>query len=58
LYCWSSFGLRFGPGLLRRLPGAQKSVAIAGALALILALLALAQATHLEQPLNRWQSVE
>jgi len=50
-------GLRFGPGLLRRLPGAQKSIAIAGALALILALIALAQATHLEQPLNRWQSV-
>jgi hypothetical protein len=50
-------GLRFGPGLLRRLPGAQKSVAIAGALAFILALIALAQATHLEQPLNRWQSV-
>ena len=50
-------GLRFGPGLLRRLSGAQKSVAIAGALALVLALIALAQATHLEQPLNRWQSV-
>ena len=49
--------LRFGPGLLRRLPGAQKSVAIAGALAFILALIALAQASHLEQPLNRWQSV-
>jgi hypothetical protein len=50
-------GLHFGPGLLRRLPGAQKSVAIAGGLALVLALIALAQATHLEQPLNRWQSV-
>ena len=50
-------GLHFGPGLLRRLPGAQKSVAIAGALAIVLALIALAQATHLEQPLNRWQSV-
>ncbi len=50
-------GLRFGPGLLRRVPGAQKSVAIAGALAFILALIALAQATHLEQPLTRWQSV-
>jgi hypothetical protein len=50
-------GLRFGPGLLRRLPGAQKSVAIAGALAFILAVIALAQATHLEQPLTRWQSV-
>lgn len=50
-------GLRFGPGLLRRLPGAQKSVAIAGAIAFVLALIALAQATHLEQPLSRWQSV-
>ena len=50
-------GVHFGPGLLRRLSGAQKSVAIAGALAIILALIALAQATHLEQPLNRWQSV-
>ena len=50
-------GLHFGPELLRRLPGAQKSMAIAGALAIVLALIALAQATHLEQPLNRWQSV-
>ena len=50
-------GLRFGPGLLRRLPGTQKSVAMTGAIALVLALIALAQATHLEQPLNRWQSV-
>jgi len=50
-------GLHFGPGLLRRLPGAQKSVAIAGALALVLALIVVAQATHLEQPLHRWQSV-
>jgi hypothetical protein len=50
-------GVHFGPGLLRRLPGAQKSVGIAGALAIGLALIALAQATHLEQPLNRWQSV-
>jgi hypothetical protein len=47
----------FGPGLLRKLSGAQKSVAMAGALAILLALIALAQATHLEQPLNRWQSV-
>jgi len=50
-------GVHFGPGLLQRLPGAQKSVAIAGSLAIILALLAVAQATHLEQPLNRWQLV-
>ena len=50
-------GVHFGPGLLRRLPGSQKSVAIAGSLAIVLALLALAQATHLEQPLSRWQLV-
>jgi len=52
-----AIGLHFGPGLLRRLPGAQKSVAVAGALAIALALIALAQASHLEQSLNRWQSV-
>jgi hypothetical protein len=50
-------GVHFGPGLLRRLPGAQKSAAIAGTLALVLALIAVAQASHLEQPLSRWQSV-
>jgi hypothetical protein len=49
--------LHFGPLLLRKLSGAQKSVALAGAFAIVLALIALAQATHLEQPLNRWQSV-
>ena len=49
-------GLHFGPGLLRRI-GTHKSVAIAGALALVFALIALAQATHLEQPLTRWQSM-
>ena len=53
----AAIALLFGPGLLRSLPGAQKSVAVAGSLAIILALVALAQATHLEQPLNRWQSV-
>jgi hypothetical protein len=52
-----AIGFHFGPGLLRRLPGAQKSVAIAGALAIALALIALAQASHLEQSINRWQSV-
>jgi len=50
-------GLRFGPGLCEGYPVRRRASPIAGALALILALLALAQATHLEQPLNRWQSV-
>jgi hypothetical protein len=52
-----AIGLHFGPTLLRQLSGAQKSVAMVGTLAIILALIALAQATHLEQPLSRWQSV-
>jgi O-antigen ligase len=50
-------GSYFGPKLLKKLSGAQKSVAVAGGLAVALALIALAQATHLEQPLSRWQSV-
>jgi hypothetical protein len=48
--------VQFGPALLRKLSGAQKSVALAGVLAILLALIALAQATHLEQPLTRWQA--
>ncbi|PYJ69858.1 MAG: hypothetical protein DME76_07610 [Verrucomicrobia bacterium] len=48
--------VQFGPMLLRRLSGAEKSVALVGALAILLALIALAQAAHFEQPLNRWQS--
>jgi O-antigen ligase len=48
--------LQFGPALVRKLSGTRNSVALAGALAIVLALVALAQATHLEQPLNRWQT--
>jgi len=48
--------VQFGPALLRKLSGAEKSVALAGVLAILLALIALAQATHLDQPLNRWQA--
>ena len=48
--------LQFGRALLRKLSGTEKSVALAGALAILLALVALAQASHLDQALNRWQS--
>src|SRR5947208_13476 len=48
--------LQFGPALVRKLSGTEKSVALAGALAILLALVALAQATHLDQPLTRWQA--
>jgi hypothetical protein len=49
--------LQFGAALLRKLSGTEKSVALGGAIAILLTLIALAQATHLEQPLNRWQSM-
>jgi O-Antigen ligase len=49
--------LRFGPALLRKLWGMEKGIALAGTIAILLTLIALAQATHLEQPLNRWQSL-
>jgi O-Antigen ligase len=48
--------LQFGPLLLRGLSRAGKSVALPGALAIVLALIAFAHASHFEQPLNRWQS--
>jgi hypothetical protein len=48
--------LQFGPALVRKLSGSRKSIALAGGLAILLALIALAQAVHLEQPLNRWQT--
>jgi hypothetical protein len=48
--------LHFRLVLLRKLGGTGKSVALAGAIAVVLALIAFAQASHFEQPLNRWQS--
>ena len=48
--------VQFGPVLVRKLFGTEKSVALAGALAIVLALVALAQATHFDQPLTRWRS--
>jgi hypothetical protein len=50
-----AIGVQFGPLLLRKLSGG-KSVAFAGTVAIGLALIAFAQASHFEKPLNRWQS--
>ena len=47
---------QFGLALLRKLSGSEKGTALAGGLAILLALIALAQAVHLEQPLKRWQT--
>lgn len=48
--------LHFRPILLGKLSGTGKSVALAGGLAIVLAFIAFAQASHFEQPLNRWES--
>src|SRR5947208_13479451 len=47
--------VQFGPLLLRKVAGA-KTVALAGTLAIGLALVAFAQASHFEHALNRWQA--
>ena len=46
--------VQFGPMLLPKVSGG-KSIALAGALAIALAFVAFAQASHFEQALNRWQ---
>src|SRR5947199_8213728 len=48
--------LQFGRLFLRKLSGGHKCVALAGTLAIALALIAFAQASHFEQALNRRQS--
>jgi len=49
--------MQLGPMLLRRLSRIEKNIAVAGAIAILSTLFAVGQATHLEQPLKRWQSV-
>jgi hypothetical protein len=49
-----AISLRFGPPLLRKIWHTERGLALAGVIAILLALIALAHATHLEQPLNRW----
>jgi len=49
--------VQLGPALARKVSHGEKNIALAGVIAILLTLFALGQATHLEQPLNRWQSV-
>jgi len=49
--------IRFGPRLVRGLTRSEKNVALAGAAAVLFLLFAIAQASHLEQPLHRWESL-
>jgi O-Antigen ligase len=45
------------PMVVRGLSRIGRNIAVAGSIAILLTLFALGQATHLEQPLKRWQSV-
>ena len=47
--CW-----QVGPAIIRRLSRVERNIALGGAAVILLALFALGQAVHLEQPLNRW----
>jgi O-antigen ligase len=49
--------VQLGPALLQKVSHTKKNVALAGAIAILLTLIALGQATHLDQPLNRWQAL-
>jgi O-antigen ligase len=48
---------RLGPALLRRLSRTERKAALSGALAFLFVLYALAQASHLDQPLDRWRQL-
>jgi hypothetical protein len=48
---------RFGPALLRKIWRTERGIALAGTIAILLTLIALAHATHLEQPIGRWRSL-
>ncbi len=52
-----AFSVQLGPALLRKVSRTNKNVALAGAIAILLPMFALGWASHLEQPLNRWQTL-
>jgi hypothetical protein len=52
-----SLAWRLGPALVRRLSRTERKGALSGAGAFLLVLFALAQASHLDQPLRRWQQL-
>jgi hypothetical protein len=52
-----ALSVQLGPALLRKVSRTNKNVALAGAIAILLPMFALGWASHLEQPLNRWQTL-
>src|SRR6266446_4868410 len=57
LFLLIALSVQLGPALLRKVSRISKNVALAGAIAILLPMFALLWASHLEQPLNRWQSL-
>jgi len=49
-----ALAVHLGPRLQQRLSRTEKNIALAGAAAILLALFAVGQASHLEQPIKRW----
>jgi O-antigen ligase len=47
----------FAPAIVRQLSKAELKIAIVGAVSVLLAIFAVAQASHLDQPLARWQAL-
>jgi len=52
-----ALAIRLGPRLQQRLSRTEKNIALAGAAAILLALFAVGQASHLEQPIKRWENL-
>ncbi len=49
---------QLGPRVFRGLSRGEKNVALAGVAAIFLVLYAIAQASHLEQPISHWKQIE
>jgi len=52
-----ALGFRLGPSIMSNLSRAEKNIALAGAGAIFLTLIAVGQASHLEQPIKRWENL-
>src|SRR5205814_9580888 len=46
-----------GPRLFRRLSRSEKNIALGGAAAILFVIFAIGQATHLEKPVQRWETL-
>ena len=49
--------IQLGPSLIRRFSRAEINIALVGSVAILFALFAIGKASHLEEPLHRWQTL-